>query len=45
MAKAMSDEEDRSGKAAASQIPDEFMKVAKLMGTSDCLSMIAMLTA
>ena len=29
MAKAMSDEEDRSGEAAAGRIPDEFMKVAK----------------
>ena len=28
MAEAMSDEEDRSGKAVAGQIPDEFMKVA-----------------
>jgi len=28
MASAMSDEEDRSGEAAAGKIPDEFMKVA-----------------
>ena len=28
MARAMSDEEDRSGEVAASRIPDEFMKIA-----------------
>ena len=32
MALAMSDEEDRSGKAAAGRIPDEFMKVAPRRG-------------
>lgn len=36
MVKAMIDEEDRSGEAAAGRIPEEFMKVAE----KDCLNEI-----